>query len=246
MQNPVLILGASGVIGTAIARSLSVDRPVLLHGLGPSDQLETLTAEINSGPCDVESETADLSDQADTQALFARIREKHGKLGGLVFAIARPFPHKLTHRTDWAVFQEQIDSQLKALHLSLACALPLLEKQEAETRVIIMSTEYVLGSPPVKIAPYVAAKSALTAYARTIAQEWVGRGVRVHILAPGMVESRLTADLPEMYIAEIADGLPEKRLTTAEDVAAVAKFLMSAQADTLYGTVVPVSRAQRR
>jgi len=246
MQNPVLILGASGVIGAAIARSLSENTPVLLHGLGPSERLETLAAELKPGPCEVETETADLCDQADTEALFSRILENHGKLGGLVFAIARPFPHKLTHRTDWAVFQEQIDSQLKALHLSLTCALPLLEKQKAETRVIVMSTEYVLGPPPVKIAPYVAAKAALTAYARTIAQEWIERGVRVHILAPGMVLSRLTDDLPEMYIEKITDELPEKRLTTAEDVAAVAKFLMSAEADTLYGTVVPVSRAQRR
>jgi len=110
----------------------------------------------------------------------------------------------------------------------------------------VLSTEYMLGTPPVKIAPYVAAKASLTAYTRVLAQEWLGRGVRVHILAPGMVKSALTAELPDMYLQQAAEAMPEKHLTSDEDVAAVAAFLMSEMGDVLYGTVVPVSRAQRR
>ena len=91
-----------------------------------------------------------------------------------------------------------------------------------------------------------AAKAALTAYARVLAQEWLGRGVRVHILAPGMVKSAMTAELPDMYLEQVAEAMPEKRLTSAEDVAGTAAFLMSEAGDVLYGTVVLVSRAQRR
>jgi 3-oxoacyl-[acyl-carrier protein] reductase len=178
--------------------------------------------------------------------MFERLAADHGALRGVVFAVASPFPHKLTHKTDWSVFKAQLDTQLKALHLSLSAALSLLEAHEGTARALVLSTEYVLGAPPVKIAPYVAAKAALTAYVRILAQEWIDRGVRVHILAPGMVESALTAELPEMYLQQVAEAMPEKRLTSAEDVAAAAAFLMSEAGDALYGTVVPVSRAQRR
>jgi len=242
MQNPVLILGASGVIGAAITRRLCGDGPVVLHGHEGTSRLESLAGEIDGAA----TVNADLCDPGQVSAMFERLAADHGALRGVVFAVASPFPHKLTHKTDWSVFEAQLDTQLKALHLSLSAALSLLEANEGTARALVLSTEYVLGAPPVKIAPYVAAKAALTAYVRILAQEWMDRGVRVHILAPGMVESALTAELPEMYLQQVAEAMPEKRLTSAEDVAAVAAFLMSEAGDALYGTVVPVSRAQRR
>lgn len=242
MQSPVLILGASGVIGAAIARRLSGDGPMILHGHKGTDRLQSLAKEIDGAA----TVNADLCDPAQVSDMFGKLSKDHGALRGVVFAVASPFPHKLTHKTDWSVFETQIETQLKALHLSLSAALPLLEAHEGTARALVLSTEYVLGAPPVKIAPYVAAKAALTAYARVLAQEWLGRGLRVHILAPGMVESALTAELPEMYLEQVAEAMPEKRLTSAEDVAAAAVFLMSEAGDAMYGTVVPVSRAQRR
>jgi 3-oxoacyl-[acyl-carrier protein] reductase len=152
----------------------------------------------------------------------------------------------LAHRTDWSVFQEQFDTQLKFLHETIRATKPLMETAESGARVIVLSTEFVLGAPPQKIAPYVAAKAALTTYARVAAQELIKQGIRVHILAPGMVESALTADMPAEYLAEVAAAMPEKRLTSAMDVADVAQFLFTPAADSMYGTVIPVSRADRR
>ncbi len=246
MQNPVLILGASGVIGAAIARRLGDDGPVILHGHEGTDRLQSLAREIDRDMDGAATVCADLCNPGQVTDMFGKLSEDHDALRGVVFAVASPFPHKLTHKTDWSVFEAQIETQLKALHLSLSAALPLLEAHEGTARALVLSTEYVLGAPPVKIAPYVAAKAALTAYTRVLAQEWLNRGVRVHILAPGMVESALTAELPEMYLQQVAEAMPEKCLTSTEDVAAAAAFLMSEAGDAMYGTVVPVSRAQRR
>ncbi|MBV28957.1 MAG: hypothetical protein CMM22_04015 [Rhodospirillaceae bacterium] len=242
MQDPVLILGASGVIGAAIARRLCSDGPVILHGYEGTKRLKSLAGEIDGA----ETVSADLRDPGQVANMSRKLSEDHSALRGVVFAVASPFPHKLTHKTDWSVFETQIDTQLKALHLSLSATLPLLEAHEGTSRALVLSTEYMLGVPPVKIAPYVAAKASLTAYTRVLAQEWLGRGIRVHILAPGMVKSALTAELPDMYLQQAAEAMPEKHLTSDEDVAAVAAFLMSEGGDVLYGTVVPVSRAQRR
>lgn len=237
MQDPVLILGATGTLGGAIARRLAAAGPVIVHGRRADDRLDTIASATYG-----RSVAADLSDPRAVDELFAGI----SKLSGLVFAVATPFPHKFAHRTGWDDFQAQIDSQLKALHLSLAAALPALRDRAGGARVLVLSTEYVVGLPPTKIAPYVAAKAAITAYARVVAQEWLPLGIRVHILAPGMVPSKLTAGLPREYLDQVAERMPEGRLTGFEDVAGVAAFLMSPEADPLYGAIVPVSRAPRR
>ena len=79
-----------------------------------------------------------------------------------------------------------------------------------------------------------------------MSQEWLKHNIRVHILAPGMVKSSLIADMPDRYLDQIVEGMPEKQLTTADDVADVAEFLMTSKADTLYGNITHASRAVRR
>lgn len=238
MQDPVLILGATGTLGGAIARRLAADgTPLAVHGRRADERLDALAADTGA-----RAVVADLTDETAVTALFAGFQ----RLSGVVFAVGAPFPHKLAHRTGWDVFQGQVDGQLKALHLSLSAALPLLRGRDGGARVVVLSTEFVLGNPPAKIAPYMAAKAAMTAYARVVAQEWLGFGVRVHVLAPGMVPSALTADMPQEYLDQVAAGMPEKRLTAAEDVAGIAQVLLSPAADPLYGTIIPASRAARR
>lgn len=242
MQAPILVLGASGTLGGAIALRLFADgHKLILHGNHGREQLQALANSCG----EAEFHCADLTEENAVTALFETISKAHDSLSGLVFAVACPFPHKLTHRTPWSVFQTQLNSQLKAAHLSLTAALPLL-KSAGTARVLVLSTEYAIGIPPIKIAPYAAAKAALTAYAKVIAQEWIAHHLRVHILAPGMVPSNLTADLPDLYLDQVAEAMPEKRLTSPADVADVASFLITPAADCLYGTVIPVTRAERR
>lgn len=242
MPEPFLVLGASGGIGSAISRRLAEEgRAVILHGRS-LERLQGLSAEL--GPA-TSLEVADLTVESEVAALFSRVRVAHGRLAGVVFSIATPFLSRLTYRTPWLAFQEQIDSQLRALHLSASAAYPLLAGGDATRRLVLVSTEAVLGSGPIKWAPYVAAKAAMTAYAQVIAKEWLGRGVRVHIVAPGLVKTALVADMPDEFLQRMADSMPEKRLTAAEDVADLVAFLMTDAGDTLYGTPIRVSRGAR-
>ena len=242
MPEPILILGASGGLGSAIAARLAADGSALiLHG---RDQGRLLALADGLGrSCSVE--TADLSNEADTAAMFKRVRETHGHLGGLVFSVAVPFANKLAHRTAWSVFDSQLSTQLKALHLSASAAYPLLADREGTRRVVIVSSEFAIASPPIKTAPYVAAKAAMTAYGQVIAKEWLKHRIRVQIVAPGMVKTALIADLPDEYLDQVAAAMPEGRLTSAQDVAGMVQFLLTDAADSLYGQPIRVSRGQR-
>jgi NAD(P)-dependent dehydrogenase (short-subunit alcohol dehydrogenase family) len=242
VSDPILILGASGGLGSAIAARLAADGSALILQGRDRQRLTALSARI-SGKCSVE--TADLCDEADTTALFKRIRDTHGQLGGLVFSLAVPFANKLAHRTAWSVFDTQLCTQLKALHLSASAAYPLLADKEGIRRVVLVSSEFAVASPPVKTAPYAAAKAAMTAYGQVIAKEWLKHGIRVHIVAPGMVKTPLIADIPDEFLDQVAASMPEGRLTSADDVAGVVQFLMTGAADSLYGSAIRVSRGER-
>jgi NAD(P)-dependent dehydrogenase (short-subunit alcohol dehydrogenase family) len=245
VQDPVLILGATGSIGGAIAKRLATTGPVILHGRNQK-KLNLLKSDLSNSKHQIDSHLADLRRSDEVQSLFNKIAMQHKKLSGIVFSVAQPFSNKLTHNVPWKDFSEQIDSQLKSLHFVVQNALPLLKERNGGARVVILSTEFLIGAPPIKTAPYVSAKAALTAYSRVLSQEWLKHDIRVHILAPGMVKSSLIADMPDRYLEQLVEGMPEKQLTTADDVADISEFLMTPKADTLYGTIIHTSRAVRR
>ena len=245
MQDPVLILGATGSIGGAIAKRLVIKGPVILHGRNQK-KLNLLKSDLSNSEHQIDSYLADLRRLDEVESLFSKIVMQHKKLSGVVFSVAQPFSKKLTHNIPWKDFSEQIDSQLKSLHFVVQNALPLLKESNSGARVVILSTEFLIGAPPIKTASYVSAKAALTAYSRVLSQEWLKHNIRVHILAPGMVKSSLIADMPDRYLDQVVESMPEKQLTTVDDVADTAEFLMTPKADTLYGTIIHASRAVRR
>lgn len=242
MQNPILIIGASGTIGSAVATKLA-DRgnPIILHGGSKSSRLQKLAEKLEV-PCVY----GDLSEREIAHRCAQEINSITPKLSGLVFAAAKPFPHKLTLRTDWDIFQQQLNCQLKSLHLTLQNLKDSFVASEDGARIVILSTEYVLGSPPIKIAPYIASKAALTTYAQVLSQELLGSKIRIQILAPGLVKSALTADMPDEYLEQLAESMPEKKLTEPIEVAELCCFMMQPEADPLYGQIIQVSRGGRR
>jgi NAD(P)-dependent dehydrogenase (short-subunit alcohol dehydrogenase family) len=241
LPQPIVIFGAAGGIGRAISLRLAADGwPLILCGRDP-DTLAALAAETGgeAAPCDGTRED-------EVQRLFETIAGRHGTLAGVIFSIAVPFDNRLTHRTPISVFSEQMRSQLDALHFIASAAFPLLSGAESMSRLIVVGSEVTIGAPPIKTAPYSVAKAAMTTYAAVIAQEWLKHGIRVHVLAPGMVRTKLVANMPDMFLDQLAGAMPEKMLTRAEDVAEMAAFCMTDAADPLYGMPVRISRGPRR
>lgn len=244
MQKPVVIFGATGGFGSAIARNLAAaGQPLVLVG---RDQTRLKALGLELGVAGDDLIAVDVTDADAVADSLTALMQRHPALAGAVVSVASRFHNKLAHRQPWIAFSEQIDIHLKALHSIMVGLRPMLVGQEGGARVVLISTEYILGAPPVKTAPYAAAKAAMTAYAQVIAQEWLRDAVRVHILAPGMSRTDLVGDIPDIFLQQVEDGMPEKMLTRVEDVAAVTAFCLTAAADPLYGEPIRVSRANRR
>jgi NAD(P)-dependent dehydrogenase (short-subunit alcohol dehydrogenase family) len=243
MPSPILILGATGGIGSAIALKLaSVGAEVILHGRDRA-RLESLSKEIGrtASTC-----VADLTSEVEVKSLFLDLASRYESLSGVIFTIATPFQNKLAHRTGWDAFEAQMNTQLKALHLCATAAMPLMSNRESTARLIVVGTEFTTFTPPKKTACYVSAKAAMSAYAQVIAQEWLTSNIRVHIVAPGLVKTNFVAAMPDEFLEQVAEQMPERRLTSVEDVARMVAFMMTDAADPLYGIPVRVSRDYRK
>jgi 3-oxoacyl-[acyl-carrier protein] reductase len=104
--------------------------------------------------------------------------------------------------------------------------------------VLIGSVVGLLGSPGQ--ANYAATKAGLVGMARSIARELGSRGITVNVVAPGFVESDMTAALPEERRTEILGGIPLGRYASADEVAKVVRWVASDEAAYITGAVIPV------
>ena len=106
-------------------------------------------------------------------------------------------------------------------------------------RIIFMSSVVGLSGAAGQT-NYAASKSALVGFARSLARELGSRSITVNVVAPGPVETDMTAALGEKRIAEIVGAVPLQRMATADEIAGVVAFLASADAAYITGAVIPV------
>jgi len=226
-----LVAGGSGGIGSAIvallvaagARVVSVDRPGL------------------PGPAGAVSSPADLADRGQIEALGASLAAEHGRLDVLVHCagIARDAVLWKMSPDQWSeVMTVNLDS---AFHLLYACV-PLLRTAGGGAVVLVSSINGQRGK--FGQANYVASKAGLIGLAKTAALELGAFGVRVNCVAPGFVETPLTAGLAAEHRERALGETPLRRLGGPDDVASAVLFLCSAMSRHVTGQVLRVDSGQ--
>ena len=231
-----LITGASGALGSAIARRLAASgATVLLHGHSRPAALRSLADEIAAAGGDAECWPFDITDDAATADAVARMLA-----AGPVQIIVN---NAGTH--DDAVFPGMKAAQWHgvidvSLHgffrVTQPLTLPMLRTRWG--RVINVSSVAALAGNRGQV-NYAAAKGALNSATKALALEVASRGVTVNAIAPGIIESPMAASA---FDAEaIKRMVPSQRAGRPEEVAALAGFLASPEAGYITGQVISVN-----
>ena len=178
-----------------------------------------------------------MTNAASLDAAFAEIEEKLGPVEILI-ANAGITRDTLLMRMSDEEFDEVIDTNLNGAFRVLRRATKGMIKAKFGRVIFIGSVVGLLGSPGQ--VNYSASKSALVGMARSVTRELGGRGITANVVAPGFIETDMTAALPEEQQADYKKRIPAGRFATPLEVAKVVTWLASDDSAYISGAVIPV------
>ena len=231
-----VVTGGNSGIGRATAREFSEQGARVVISGRDQQTLDEAKREIGG---DVLTVKADVSDLADTDRLFAVVKEKFGKVD-VLFVNAGVGKFAPLEAVTEKFFDEIMDINFKGAYFTIQKALPFLNDNAS----IILNTSINahIGMPNSSV--YAASKAALLTLARTLSSELVARGIRVNAVSPGPVTTPIfnRMGLPPEQLQQIAEGIqsqvPMKRFGTPEEIAKTVLFLASSDSSFLLGTEI--------
>jgi len=226
MSRVLLITGGSKGIGLACAQhfaSLGDKVAITYNSTKPTD-------DFFSVKCDVTS-------QAEVDAAFSAVEEKFGAVQVLV-SNAGITKDLLLLRMSENDFTSVVDANLTGAYRVCKRATQGMLRARSGRIILMSSVVGLLGSAGQ--ANYAASKSGLVGLARSLARELGSRSITVNVVAPGPVETDMTAALTEEQRTNMIDAVPLGRTATPQEIAGVVAFLASQDAAYITGAVIPV------
>jgi 3-oxoacyl-[acyl-carrier protein] reductase len=223
----VLVTGGNRGIGLAIARAFAEagDHVVITHRSGqPPEGLQGVLCEV--------------TDSASVDAAFTEAEEKLGGPIEVLVANAGITRDTLLMRMTDEEFDTVIDTNLAGAFRCARRASKGMIRLRRGRIVFISSVVGLYGGPGQT--NYSASKAGLVGLARSISRELGGRGITANVIAPGFIETEMTAELPEDRKKTYLSAVPAGRFASPEEVAAAVRFIASPEAAYITGAVIPV------
>ena len=232
-----LVTGASRGIGAAIALQLA-KQGLKVVGTATSDDGAAKITQALSAHAGCRGAKLDVNNAAEAEALIDAIVKEHGALHVLVnnAGITRDMLAMRLKDEDWDAV---LDTNLKAVfRMSRAVIRPMMKQRYGR---IISITSVVGASGNPGQANYAAAKAGVAGMTRALARELGSRGITVNCVAPGFIETDMTAALPEAQQQALLGQIPLGHLGKPDDIAHAVAYLASARAGYITGQELHVN-----
>jgi 3-oxoacyl-[acyl-carrier protein] reductase len=221
-----LVTGGNRGIGLAIA-----------HSLAKAGHRVVITYRSGAAPSDFLAVTMEVTSTESVESAFSEIEEKWGS-PEIIVANAGITKDGLVLRMSDSDFEDVINANLTgAFRVARRATKGLLKLKRGR---LIFIGSVVGGVGAAGQVNYAASKSGLLGMARSFARELGSRGITANVVAPGFVETDMTATLDENRREEIAKSVPLGRFCTADEIANVVTFVASREAGYITGALLPV------
>lgn len=239
MAKRALVTGGSRGIGRAVCLALAARgmRVAVNYAGNAAAAEEVVQACLQQGAPDAFAVQADVSDAEQVRALVAAVSERWGGVDVLVnnAGITRD---GLMMRMSEQDFDAVLATNLKGAFACMQAVMRPMMKQRWGRIVNMSSVVGLRGN--LGQANYAASKAGLIGMSKSAAKELASRGITVNCVAPGFIETDMTAVLPESVRTALLGQIPLARLGTAEEVAAAVAFLASPESAYITGQVLCV------
>jgi len=233
-----LVTGASRGIGAAIARALGQQGATVIGTATSASGAEAITAALKAANVNGVGLALDVTQPEQVDVVLKQIAEQYGDVSILVnnAGITKDTLLMRMKDEDWdAVLNTNLKSVFR---MSQAVLRPMMKARQG--RIINISS--VVGHMGnAGQTNYAAAKAGMTGFTKSMAMEVGSRGITVNCVAPGFIETDMTAELPEEIKAKMLERIAIGRLGQVDEIAATVAFLASAGAAYITGETIHVN-----
>ena len=237
MNKTILITGASRGIGRAIALYLApLGYDLVLHYNSNEAAAENVLSEVVALGANARLVSFDASNRQQVAEVLMNDIEKHGVYYGVICNAGinadAPFP-----MLDGDMWDRVIDTNLGGLYNVLsAVVMPMISAKKPGRIIALSSISGQIGNRGQ--VNYAASKAGIIGAVKSLAIELARRKITVNCIAPGIIETDMTADLP---IEEVKNMIPARRVGTPQEVASLAAYLLSDDAAYITRQVIAVN-----
>lgn len=221
-----LVTGGNRGIGLATVKALASSGFTAIAG-----------SRTGTGPEGIDSVTLDVTSTESVDQAFAEVEQTYGSVDVLVANAGITRDTLLMRMPDDDIIDVLETNLVGALRCARRAARAMLKAKHGRI-ILVSSVVWAVGSAGQ--VNYAAAKSGLVGAGRSMARELGSRGITINIVAPGFVETDMTAQLSADQREAILSGIPAGRYASADEIASVIAFLASDGAAYINGAVIPV------
>lgn len=238
-----LVIGSTGGIGRAVANKLSQDGfKVILHYHSNKALAEKIKLEIDKDNLSSIVVKANITKKEDLKNLYKSVSRYTDRLNVIVNCASMKIPNLKFGDLKWPDINQQLQFHIKPFFELCQIFLGLMENEKNGKIITIGSM--VVDKPNTNWAHYITAKSALSGLVKAMAIELGPKKICVNMVSPSLMDTDMTAEIPEKIKLITASQTPLRRLARVEDVAGTISYLASENANFVTGENIRINGGQ--